>query len=152
MGIEESSDKISESLEESPSWSMAQSWKDCLGVTSSRVRISPPPLSPRRSLSVVGLHRVSARQCPLFVKAGTMYYVYTLTCSDSKTYIGCTDDLKSRVVRHQKGEVPATKNRLPITLYSYFAFSNKYIAFNFEKYLKSGSGRAFMKKHFYLPK
>ncbi|MEK7164040.1 MAG: GIY-YIG nuclease family protein [Patescibacteria group bacterium] len=81
-----------------------------------------------------------------------MYYVYTLTCSDSKTYIGCTDDLKSRVVRHQKGEVPATKNRLPITLYSYFAFSNKYIAFNFEKYLKSGSGRAFMKKHFYLPK
>lgn len=30
-------------LEESPSWSMAQSWKDCLGVTSSRVRISPPP-------------------------------------------------------------------------------------------------------------
>lgn len=28
------------------------------------------------------------------------------------------------------------------------AFKDKYLAFNFEKYLKSGSGRAFIKKHF----
>lgn len=80
-----------------------------------------------------------------------MNYVYILMCSDNKSYIGCTEDLKNRIVRHQKGDVPATKNRLPINLYSYFAFSDKFIAFNFEKYLKSGSGRAFMKKHFYLP-
>lgn len=76
-----------------------------------------------------------------------MNYVYILICSDSKTYIGCTDDLKDRIARHQKGHVPATKNRLPIKLISYFAFSNKYTAFNFEKYLKSGSGRSFLKKH-----
>lgn len=68
-------------------------------------------------------------------------------CSDSKTYIGCTDDLRDRIDRHQKGQVPATESRLPIKLISYFAFSNKYTAFNFEKYLKSGSGRAFLKKH-----
>ena len=77
-----------------------------------------------------------------------MYYVYILTCSDTKTYIGCTDDLRSRIDRHQSGNVPATKNILPIELNCYFAFKDKYIAFNFEKYLKSGSGRAFMKKHF----
>ncbi|OGG20174.1 excinuclease ABC subunit C [Candidatus Gottesmanbacteria bacterium RIFCSPHIGHO2_02_FULL_40_13] len=76
-----------------------------------------------------------------------MYYVYLLKCSDNRTYIGCTDDLKDRIYRHQKGQVPATKERLPIKLISYFSFSNKYTAFNFEKYLKSGSGRAFMKKH-----
>lgn len=73
-------------------------------------------------------------------------------CSDNKSYIGCTDDLKNRIVRHQNGNVPATKNRLPITLNFYFAFSDKYTAFNFEKYLKSGSGRAFMKKHFNFDK
>ncbi len=76
-----------------------------------------------------------------------MFYVYILKCSDNRTYIGCTDDLKDRVDRHQKGNVAATKDRLPIKLISYFAFSNKYTAFNFEKYLKSGSGRAFLRKH-----
>jgi putative endonuclease len=72
---------------------------------------------------------------------------YVLSCADGKPYTGCTEDLKDRIDRHQKGSVPATKDRLPIKLISYFAFSNKYIAFNFEKYLKSGSGRAFLKKH-----
>lgn len=76
-----------------------------------------------------------------------MYYVYCLKCSDNRTYIGCAEDLKERISRHQKGNVPATKDRLPIKLISYFAFSNKYTAFNFEKYLKSGSGRSFFKKH-----
>jgi putative endonuclease len=76
-----------------------------------------------------------------------MYYVYILNCSDSKTYIGCCDNLKERIDRHQRGGAPATKERLPIKINTYFAFSNKYTAFNFEKYLKSGSGRAFIKKH-----
>jgi len=75
------------------------------------------------------------------------WYVYILKCSDGKPYTGCTDDLKDRVVRHQKGFVPATKGLRPLKLINYFAFSNKYTAFNFEKYLKSGSGRAFIKKH-----
>lgn len=75
------------------------------------------------------------------------YYVYILWCGDGKPYIGCTDNLKDRIVRHQKGQVTATKDRLPVKLITYFAFSNKYAAFNFEKYLKSGSGRAFIKKH-----
>jgi len=30
----------------------------------------------------------------------------------------------------------------------YFTIKDKYKAFQFEKYLKSGSGRAFIKKHF----
>jgi predicted GIY-YIG superfamily endonuclease len=76
-----------------------------------------------------------------------MNYVYILKCLDDKTYIGCTENLKERIDRHNKGVIPATKNRLPVKLLCYFAFLNKYIAFNFEKYLKSGSGRAFIKKH-----
>ena len=76
-----------------------------------------------------------------------MYYVYTLKCKDGY-YVGCTDDVKDRLDRHQKGQVPATANRLPIILEFYFAIEDKYKAFEFEKYLKSGSGRAFIKKHF----
>jgi len=75
------------------------------------------------------------------------YYVYILICQDGLPYTGCTDDLKDRINRHQKGQVQATKSRLPIHLISYFAFSNKYAAYDFEKYLKTGSGRAFIKKH-----
>ncbi len=75
-----------------------------------------------------------------------MYYVYVLKCGDEKTYLGCTSDLKERLNRHLNGQVPATKTRLPVKLISYFAFSNKYKAFDFEKYLKSASGRAFLKK------
>lgn len=75
-----------------------------------------------------------------------MYYVYILRCSDNKPYTGCTEDLKDRLKRHQLGNVPATKNRLPVNLITYIAFQDKYLAFNFEKYLKSGSGRAFLKK------
>ncbi|HDH07433.1 MAG TPA: GIY-YIG nuclease family protein [Candidatus Moranbacteria bacterium] len=75
-----------------------------------------------------------------------MYYIYSLKCKTGY-YIGCTDNLKDRIKRHQKGSVVATVNRLPVELEFYFAISNKYKAFEFEKYLKSGSGRAFIKKH-----
>jgi predicted GIY-YIG superfamily endonuclease len=75
-----------------------------------------------------------------------MYYVYSLKCKDGY-YMGCTDNLKNRLERHQKGQVPATANCLPIKLDFYFAVKDKYTAFNFEKYLKSGSGRAFIKRH-----
>jgi predicted GIY-YIG superfamily endonuclease len=76
-----------------------------------------------------------------------MYYVYSLKCKDGY-YIGCTYDLEDRLERHKKGHIPATKDRRPVKLHYYFAFQSKYTAYNFEKYLKSGSGRAFIKKHF----
>lgn len=78
-----------------------------------------------------------------------MHYVYILLCFDKKQYIGCTNDLKDRKFRHDNGRVAATAKRLPVKLIAYFAFSNRYTAFSFEKYLKSGSGRAFIKKHFF---
>lgn len=76
-----------------------------------------------------------------------MQYVYILKCNDGRNYVGCTDNLKDRLKRHQSDYVPATKNRLPIELATYVTFKDRYKAFNFEKYLKSGSGRAFLKKH-----
>jgi len=48
------------------------------------------------------------------------------------------------------GQVRSTQNKLPVKLSFYIAFTNKFIAFKFEKYLKSGSGRAFIKRHFII--
>ena len=76
-----------------------------------------------------------------------MFYVYILQCSDGSSYTGCTGDLKDRFHRHTNGHVPATKPLLPVDLIFYCAFKDKYKAFAFEKYLKSGSGIASRNKH-----
>jgi putative endonuclease len=61
-------------------------------------------------------------------------------------YKGCTNDLDNRLMKHQQGHVPSTCENLPVELVAYTAFTDKHKAFMFEKYLKSGSGRAFLKK------
>ncbi|MBI4079627.1 GIY-YIG nuclease family protein [Candidatus Kaiserbacteria bacterium] len=49
-----------------------------------------------------------------------MYYVYVLrSLKDGDMYIGSTNDLKRRIVEHNKGEVPATESRLPFKLLYY---------------------------------
>ena len=75
------------------------------------------------------------------------YFVYILKCADERPYTGCTEDLEERLERHSNGYVPATKNRRPVKLVTHIVFNDKYKAFEFEKYLKSGSGRVFTNKH-----
>jgi len=78
-----------------------------------------------------------------------MHWVYILKCHDGSPYTGCAEDLKQRFQRHINGHGPATKPTLPVELIFYCAFKDKYKAFEFEKYLKSGSGRAFMQKRLF---
>ena len=75
-----------------------------------------------------------------------MWFVYILICSDGTYYTGCTSNLEERLIRHEKGENTYTRYRLPVKLVTYIAFNNKYKAYEFEIYLKSGSGKAFTKK------
>jgi len=75
-----------------------------------------------------------------------MYFVYILQCADSSFDTGCTNNLEERMIRHNSGLVHFTKDKLPVQLVTYIAFTDKYKAYEFEKYLKSGSGRAFDKK------
>jgi len=75
------------------------------------------------------------------------FYVYILLCKDGGSYTGCTSNLKERINRHKKGWVDITKERLPVQLLWCCAFPDRSVAFDFEQYLKSGSGRAFAKKH-----
>ena len=76
-----------------------------------------------------------------------MHFVYILLCSNGEYYKGCTNNIEDRLLRHQRGYVESTKDLLPVKLITYTAFTDKSKAYEFEKYLKSGSGRAFLKKH-----
>ena len=77
-----------------------------------------------------------------------MKYVYILQSVDTAHfYVGVTDDLRARLIRHNSGQVAHTAKHLPWKLNTYIAFSDEKRALAFEKYLKMGSGRAFAKKH-----
>ena len=66
------------------------------------------------------------------------YFVYILlSLKDSRLYVGCTTDVENRLIRHNSGNVPATKNRLPLELIRQEKFSDKADAFNRERFLKS---------------
>jgi putative endonuclease len=76
-----------------------------------------------------------------------MKYVYILESLDSKHfYVGTTDDPRARLAKHNAGEVSHTSKYRPWQIRTYIAFSDETPAIKFEKYLKSGSGRAFANK------
>ncbi|OHA62876.1 MAG: hypothetical protein A3E07_00715 [Candidatus Wildermuthbacteria bacterium RIFCSPHIGHO2_12_FULL_45_9] len=75
------------------------------------------------------------------------WYVYILFSEkDQKLYIGYSESLKLRLRDHFKGEVAATKNRRPLLLIHYEAFTNKKDAKAREVFLKSGFGRSQIKQ------
>jgi len=78
-----------------------------------------------------------------------MHYVYLLRSltSPQERYTGLTSDLKARIQKHNQGGVPSTASHKPWTLQTYLAFSTREQAATFERYLKSGSGRAFANRH-----
>jgi len=82
-----------------------------------------------------------------------MYFVYVIQSltNPEKTYIGCTEDLKKRLSNHNAGSSSHTSKYVPWKLIVHLVFEDKFTAFEFEKYLKSGSGRAFIKKRFIIP-
>ncbi len=79
-----------------------------------------------------------------------MHYVYILKsqCSVGNYYLGSTGDLKRRIREHNCGNSGHTAKLSPWTLNTYIAFSDRLKALRFERYLKSGSRRAFAKAHF----
>lgn len=76
-----------------------------------------------------------------------MKYVYILqSIENERFYVGITDDLRTRLAKHNAGEVPHTSKFKPWRVKTYVAFGDEERAITFEKYLKSPSGRAFAKK------
>jgi predicted GIY-YIG superfamily endonuclease len=77
-----------------------------------------------------------------------MFYVYLLGSipNPKQTYIGFTEDLKTRLQAHNHGQSPHTSKYKLWNLITYLSFNDKARALSFEKYLKSHSGKAFANK------
>jgi len=74
-----------------------------------------------------------------------MYYVYLIRSVEfpDEKYIGLTDNFSERLKTHNAGSSPHTKKYKPWCVEVLIGFDDKLKAASFEKYLKSGSGRAF---------
>lgn len=80
-----------------------------------------------------------------------MYYVYLLENKDDKGwYIGYTSNLKRRLKEHQSGYGSQTTGmKIGWELIYYEAYLNEKDAKGRERFLKSGSGRKYLKKQLF---
>ena len=79
-----------------------------------------------------------------------MYYVYILISKKfaDHHYVGITSDINRGVQEHNNPSYKSYTTRYaPWKLETYITFSNKILAEQLEIYLKSHSGKAFLKKH-----
>ena len=76
-----------------------------------------------------------------------MWYVYFIENAEKGfMYTGYTSDLRSRLQQHNAGESQSTKHYAPLKLVSYVAVRSEKNAQSLEKYFKTGSGKAILKK------
>lgn len=80
-----------------------------------------------------------------------MFYVYLIRSIQfpEQKYIGHTDNLRERLETHNSGGSTYTSPYKPWELIMFFGFKDRNKAAAFEKYLKSGAGRAFAQKRFW---
>jgi len=79
-----------------------------------------------------------------------MYYVYLIRSRTypRQHYTGFTEELSVRISDHNAGKSFHTAKFRPWRLVMYFVFTHERQAKEFECYLKTGSGRVFLKRHF----
>ena len=79
-----------------------------------------------------------------------MKYVYILRSQafPEETYVGITRDLQRRLGEHNAGKCRHTSKYVPWDCIVALRFMDDSRADAFERYLKSGSGRAFAHRHF----
>jgi predicted GIY-YIG superfamily endonuclease len=78
------------------------------------------------------------------------HYVYILVSESDEMhhYTGITENMEARLKAHNNGQDPHTAKYRPWQIETAIAFRSREKAAEFEKYLKSHSGRAFASKHF----
>ena len=76
-----------------------------------------------------------------------VYLLQSRTDPD-RHYTGVTSDVDNRIEWHNHGPSGQTVRHRPWLLLAVIKFPTEPQALRFERYLKSGSGRAFAKRHF----
>jgi predicted GIY-YIG superfamily endonuclease len=74
-------------------------------------------------------------------------YVLRSDADAGRHYVGITNDLRARLDWHNHGPGGHTRAHRPWSVVVSIEFSREREAVRFEKYLKSGSGRAFALRH-----
>lgn len=75
-------------------------------------------------------------------------YVLRSDANPDRHYVGLTSDVANRLHWHNTGPSGVTLHDRPWSLVVSLEFADAKIAGRFEPYLKTGSGRAFAKRHF----
>lgn len=79
---------------------------------------------------------------------GHWVYLIVSESHPAQTYVGQTTDLDARLAAHNAGQSLHTSRHRPWTIHTAVWFRDQALAWAFERYLKSGSGRAFARRHF----
>ena len=77
-------------------------------------------------------------------------FVYILQSVNhpDRRYVGVTADVESRLTAHNAGQNRSTAPWRPWVIDVCVEFRTEQLALQFEKYLKSGAGHAFARRHF----
>ena len=75
-------------------------------------------------------------------------YILQSERNPERYYTGLTTDVAARLTHHNGSHSPHTSDGCPWRLVVSIQFADQQRAAEFEKYLKSGSGRAFTTRHF----
>jgi len=75
-----------------------------------------------------------------------MFFAYILKSEkDGRFYYGSTMDLEKRLVKHNKGDVKATKHRRPLIVHYKEEFETRQEAFKREQFFKTIDGYNWLK-------
>lgn len=75
-----------------------------------------------------------------------MHSVYVLKSKkEGKLYVGCTENVLTRITQHNAGSVPSTKGRRPLEVIYFEQYEDKFNAFRMEKFYKTASGKRILK-------
>ena len=112
---------------------------------------NPELISASRSLRSPSYGWQAILRVPQAPQVSAVFYTYVLESIKDPTrrYTGHTANLRSRLAEHNRGKCRHTANLGPWKLKLYVAFEARDPARRFERYLKSGSGHAFAKRHFW---